>query len=224
MKKLIFASIALLAFGFTNAQTARFGMKGGLNVSTLSGDVDDASPKLGAHVGGLVEIKIAKRFSIQPELLLSLQGAKSEYSYYEPGYSFTSESKINLTYLNIPVLAKFYVTPKFSVEAGPQIGFLVGAKNKYSEVENNEGFVTSYSQTVSSKNGLATVDAAFDFGASYFFTDNMFLEGRFCVGITSIDGDSGFYRSNNGNGNDNYYYSGRSINNNVFQLSFGYRF
>lgn len=224
MKKLIFASIALLAFGFTNAQTARFGIKGGLNVSTLSGDVDDASPKIGAHIGGLVEIKIARRFSIQPELLLSLQGAKSEYSYSEPGYSESSESKIHLTYLNIPVMAKFYVVPKLSLEAGPQIGFLVGAKNKYSETIINGGEVSSYSQTVSSKSGLATVDAAFNIGASYYLTDNMFLQGRFCIGITSIDGDRGFYRSNNGNGNDNYYYVSNDITNNVFQLSFGYRF
>lgn len=224
MKKVMLALIAFLAIGTANAQSARFGIKGGLNVSNLAGDVDNASAKIGAHVGGLVEIKIAKKFAIQPELLLSLQGTKSDYSYSEPGYSYTSENKINLTYLNVPVMAKFYVIPKLSLEAGPQLGILVGAKNKYSETENDNGNVYSYSETADVKGGLKTIDAAFDFGASYYFTDHMFVQARFCIGISSIDGDSGFYRANNGNGNDNYYYRGNSITNNVFQASFGYRF
>lgn len=170
-----------------------------------------------------MEIKVAKKFAIQPELLLSLQGAKSEYSYSTFGYSYTSENKLNLAYINVPVMAKFYVIPNLSLEAGPQIGFLASAKNKYSEVENDGGFVTSYSATENIHSRLRTVDAAFNIGASYYFTDNMFLQGRFCFGLTSIDDNGRFVRVDNGNGNV-YYYGGSGVQNNVFQLSFGYRF
>ena len=220
---MLFSALALLAFGMAEAQTARFGVKGGLNVSTLSGDVDDASPKIGAHVGGLVEIKITNKFAIQPELLLSLQGAKSTYRESAPGYSYTSENKINLAYINVPVMAKFYVIPNLSLEAGPQLGVLVSAKNKYSETENDGGFVTSYSSTQDVKSGLKTVEAAFNIGASYYFTTNMFVQARFCIGLSSIDETGGYYRVDNGNGNV-YRYGGAAVQNNVFQASFGYRF
>jgi len=223
MKKMVLGAIAVLTFSIAGAQTARFGVKGGLNVSTLAGDVDDASPKIGAHVGGLVEIKITNKFAIQPEILLSLQGTKSEYRESAPGYDYTSESKINLTYLNFPVMAKFYVIPNLSLEAGPQLGVLVGAKNKYTETENDEGFVTTYSSTRDIKSGLKSVEAGVNFGASYYFTTHMFVQARFCIGISSIDENSGYYRVDNGNGNV-YRYNGSSVTNNVFQASFGYRF
>ncbi|WP_394773241.1 hypothetical protein [Flavobacterium sp.] len=41
MKKIILSAIAVMAFGFTNAQSTRFGVKGGLNLSNIvGGDVD----------------------------------------------------------------------------------------------------------------------------------------------------------------------------------------
>ena len=224
MKKIVLTFLALGAFGFVNAQTARFGIKGGLNVSTLSGDNNDASPKVGAHMGGLVEIKITNKFAIQPELLFSLQGAKSEYFYSEPGYSYSSENKINLSYINLPVMAKFYVIPKLSLEAGPQLGLLVGAKNKYTETENEGGFVQTYSSSSDIKGGLKTAEAALNLGASYHFTDHIFVQARFCIGLTSIDETGSYYRVDNGNGYVYRYGGGPAVTNNVFQASFGYRF
>ena len=58
----------------------------------------------------MAEIPIANRFSFQPELLYSGQG-----------------SSVNLNYLNIPLMAKYNLTKEFSLEAGPQIGFLLSA-------------------------------------------------------------------------------------------------
>lgn len=192
-------------------------------MATLAGDVDNSTPRVGVHAGGLVEIKIAPKFAIQPELLLSLQGAKSKYSEASPGYSYASENKINLTYLNFPVMAKFYVIPKLSLEAGPQIGLLVGAKNKYTETENDGGFVTTFSSTQDIKGGLKTAEASFNLGASYYFTDHFFTQARFCIGVTSIDETGTYYRVDNGNGFV-YRSGGRTLTNNVFQASLGYRF
>ena len=40
MKKLILSAIAIMAFAFSNAQETRFGVKGGLNLTNFTGDVD----------------------------------------------------------------------------------------------------------------------------------------------------------------------------------------
>jgi len=221
MKKVLFAAVALLAFGFTNAQTARFGVKAGLNVSSLTGNIENAEAKIGAHVGGLVEIKITNKFAIQPELLLSLQGAKNDYTRGAGNNRYTNEEKINLTYINIPVMAKFYVIPALSLEAGPQLGFLVDAENKYThtEVDGNSSFTVSRKRDI--KDNLRTLDAGFNLGASYYFTDNLFVQARYTIGLSSIDKND--YNNDDDDNIENYDYD-KGIHNGVLQASIGYRF
>lgn len=63
MKKIILAAIAVMAFGFANAQQTRFGIKGGLNMSTVvGGDVDNTKSLVGFHVGGFAEIHVVEKF------------------------------------------------------------------------------------------------------------------------------------------------------------------
>ncbi|OXG04434.1 outer membrane protein with beta-barrel domain [Flavobacterium araucananum] len=164
MKKIIFAAIAVMAFGFTNAQKTRFGVKGGLNLTSFSGgNYYDAKSLVGFQVGGFAEIKIIERLSIQPEVLFSTQGAKLD------GGSFGDfNSKLN--YINVPVLAKFYITKQFTVEAGPQIGFLVSAKTDGDDA----------------KDSFKSVDTGFNFGAGYNFTENVSVNLRYTVGLANI--------------------------------------
>ncbi|MFZ0598175.1 MAG: outer membrane beta-barrel protein, partial [Flavobacterium sp.] len=75
MKKVILCAIAIMAFGFANAQKTRFGVKGGLNIATIGG-ADESNALVGFQLGGFAEINIWKKLYIQPELLFSAQGAK----------------------------------------------------------------------------------------------------------------------------------------------------
>ncbi|WP_426483998.1 porin family protein [Flavobacterium sp. 2] len=163
MKKLILSAIALMAFAFSNAQETKFGVKGGLNITTFAGgDYWDAKSLVGFQVGGFAEIKIIDRLSIQPEVLYSAQGAKIEFA--------GSDSDIKLGYINVPVLAKFYITKQFTAEAGPQLGFLVSAKNEGEDVKDN----------------FKSVDTGFNFGLGYNFTDNFSAGIRYTVGLSNI--------------------------------------
>ena len=163
MKKIILAAIAVMAFGFTNAQETRFGIKGGVNLSTLTGEYEDDTKSLvGFTVGGFAEIKVIERLSIQPELLYSAQGAKFEDAFGK------YDAKLN--YLNIPVLAKFYITKQFTVEAGPQIGFLLSAK-----IDGEDA-----------KDFYKSADFGFNFGACYNFTDNFSAGIRYTVGLSGV--------------------------------------
>ena len=96
MKRIILAAIAVMVFGFANAQKTRFGIKGGLNISTVvGGDVDDTKSLIGFHVGGLAEIHVVEKFFIQPELLYSAQGTKVDGP-------LGTDADLKLNYLNIP--------------------------------------------------------------------------------------------------------------------------
>lgn len=192
MKRIFLIVIALMAFGVTNAQKTRFGIKGGLNITTLTGDID-ANSLVGFQIGGFAEINVIERLAIQPELLFSTQGADLQYI----GGSRNPDLKLN--YINIPVLAKFYITKKFTVEGGPQLGFLVSAKFDSNDV----------------KDSYRSVDTGFNFGAGYNFTDNLSAGIRYTVGISNVE------KSTNDSVED---YLDYSVRNNVFALSLAYKF
>jgi long-subunit fatty acid transport protein len=202
MKKITLSIVAVLAFGFANAQEVKFGAKAGLNVSTLTGDVNDASSRVGFHVGGFAEIKLSDKFSVQPELLYSAQGAKGSYNEFD-GMDITSiDVTTKLAYINVPVMAKYYVAEKFSLEAGPQIGFLVSAKEKYS--------AGGDSAEEDVKDAYKSIDFGVNFGAGYDFTENLSVGVRYNLGLSNI--------AKNEEGDNT------KIKSSVFSLSVGYKF
>lgn len=193
MKKIILSAVAVLAFGFTNAQDVKFGLKTGLNISNVTGDLEGTSSKTGLFFGGLAEIKISDKFSFQPELLFSSVGAKVVDS--DIAYNYKSEDKYILSYLNVPLMAKFYVADKFSLEAGPQLGFLLSAKSKYSI--NDDGYKESGTEDL--KDEVSSFDFGFNFGTSYDFTDNISAGVRYSVGLSNVFKDMGAFKAHNSN-------------------------
>lgn len=200
MKKVILAVVAVMSFAFANAQDVKFGLKGGINLSNFTGDIEDASSKVGFQVGGFAEFKLSDKFAIQPELLYSTQGAK----YKESEVNYLYKETINMGYLNVPVMAKYYVIDKLSIEAGPQIGFLLSAKDKWEETYLGE----KYSGKESIKDSFKTVDFSLNVGAGYDFTENVSAGIRYNFGVSNI---SDF--EDNG-----------KIHNNVISLFVGYKF
>ncbi len=209
MKKVILSVIAVVTFGFANSQDAKFGAKLGMNVATLSSkDSDGIKSKIGLNVGGFVEIKISETFAFQPELLFSMQGAKSSISTSDVGFTYTSENTGSLNYLNIPLMAKYFVIPKFSIEAGPQIGFLLSAKNEFTSTSNFGGITQTSSNSKDVKESYNSVDFGLNLGANYEITENIFAGIRYNLGLSDIA------KNNTGN----------SIKNSVFSLNAGYKF
>jgi len=129
MKKSI-VFILLLAGTTSFAQHFELGAKAGANFSNFTGASNSTEIKdktmVGFHVGGFVSLFVGNNFAIQPEVLLSTQGAKIENG--------TDKRDLTLTYINVPVMFKYRSTGGFYVEAGPQIGFKIHEK-KYGSSE-----------------------------------------------------------------------------------------
>lgn len=161
MKKILLLAV-LTALGFTNvnAQEIKFGAKGGLNFATISGDNTKGVDLVTSfNFGVLSEIPISDKFSFQPEIMYSGQG-----------YSF-NDNTIALSYLNIPLMGKYYVTKGLSVEAGPQIGFLLAAKNEKTDV----------------KDSFNTFDFGINFGLGYKLDNGLNFVARYNLGLTDIN-------------------------------------
>ncbi|MBF4518860.1 PorT family protein [Flavobacterium sp. ANB] len=201
MKKTMLTAMAVMAFVFLNAQETKFGLKGGANLSTLTGDTQHTSLKAGFHVGGFAEFKLSDKFSIQPEVLYSTQGTKEKGSGTDfQGQVYEIELNYKLAYINVPILAKYYVAEKFSLEAGPQIGFLVAAKRKYT--------APGVSEEDDVKKDFGSIDFGVDFGAGYDLTEKFSVGLRYNLGLTNLHKDIDYYK----------------IKNSVFSLSAGYKF
>ena len=215
MKKTIFLLVSLFTI-VSNAQDINYGAKLGLNISSFSGDVSDSKALIGFHLGGFAEIKINDKFSVQPELLFSTQGEKFEYSESDVDFgSYSEEGKTKLNYLNVPVLAKYYVAEKFAILAGPQIGILMSAKEDISITETFDGETDSFSESIDAKDFYKSLALSFNIGASYSFTDKIFVDARYNLGLSSIAKD---FTDEFGDS------SSFKIKNNVIQFSVGYKF
>lgn len=162
MKKILLTAAAVFAISFANAQDAKFGAKAGLNFSSIAG-FEGAKNQVGFHIGGYATISVSDKFAVQPELLYSAQGAK-----FEGG-------SLNLSYINIPVMAKFNVADKFNLEVGPQIGLLMSATAK-----SDNGGSEDY------KSLMNSTDFGLNFGAGYEVAENINVGLRYCLGLSQL--------------------------------------
>jgi hypothetical protein len=247
MKKIILTSFILcsvLAF----SQEIKFGAKAGLNLSNLRGNypvfneqttgADEADLKnksvIGFHIGGFAEFVLNEKFSVQPELLLSKQGSKVEFTatFYEFSDG-TGERDIEtltqrpkITYINLPIMFKYKVLEKLSIEFGPQIGYVISGKSAWTfegtddETEKIEidllkdGTYEFLGTTIVIKKGLNRLDYGLNIGASYDITEKLFIQGRYNLGLSTVD-------KNSTNGTDTKSWD---LKNSVIQISTGYRF
>lgn len=167
MKKLFLSAIAVLAFGFANAQSSemKFGVKAGFTPSsTFTGDFEGDATS-GFYVGGLVDLAVADNFHVQPELLYSTEGAK--------------DAKLN--YLRIPIMAKYYIMEGLSLQAGPELGFVAGGDSEIKDAVKSMDYGLGAGAGYELESGLM-FDARYNIGMA-----NIVKEGSGKLGTASIN-------------------------------------
>ncbi|MCB9201950.1 MAG: PorT family protein [Flavobacteriales bacterium] len=177
MKKLfLIAAVAVSTVVF--GQETKFGAKAGVNLANLTGDVENSDMKVGFYVGGYANIGITEVFSFQPELLYSAQGAKFE----ESGSGYSYEEKLNLSYLNIPLMLQYELAEGFKAEFGPQVGFLLSAKDKW------EGSYAGESESGDEdvKDAFKSIDFGLNIGLNYELESGLNFGARYNVGLSNI--------------------------------------
>jgi len=171
-----------MSFTFIQAQKKfNFGIKEGINYSSLNNINDNSykKSKTGINFGLLAEISLSDKFSIQPEILYSTQGVKTDMylntlAYPGPGPIYqpsTEKGKYIFNYIQIPVLAKVYLIKNLSFEIGPSFNLLTKSEQK------------SKSQT------YRKIGKDFEFsgalGLSYKLNKTIFVSSRFFKGFSN---------------------------------------
>ncbi len=162
MKKLFFMLFLLLLVTETTfAQGLSYGVKAGVNRSTITGM--DEKNRIGFVGGGFAAYRWPGWIALQGELLYSQQGAMQGANY---------DYLLSLDYLNVAVMANFYLVNGFNFQAGMQPGFLLRAQR-----ETAQGAVKMDCRTFSLNYALGI---GFDYGR---FTSSL----RYTLGANTIN-------------------------------------
>lgn len=151
MKRLMILAISLLAAGTVSAQRyppprhyagqgrqeqrrdnrddfyrIKLGIVGGVNISNIV-DVNNSNfstqTKAGLNIGGSLDIPIVYPLTFEGEVLYSQKGYRAATA----DGDFTQRSN----FIDVPLLAKLQLAPRFNFVIGPQISFLTSTQNVY---------------------------------------------------------------------------------------------
>ena len=210
---LLLAALALV----TSAQ-AQLGLKGGLNMALLNSKSDgaygsvSANEYLGYQLGVFYAHKLTEHVAVVPEVAYSRQNMQlrvDDYSIADAGYS--ARIRLNRSYLQVPVMLRASFG-KFYLEAGPQVGFLVGAHEKGTEYIGTIAGTTERNVDRSAADRYRRVDVSLCAGLG------MQLPAGFEINLRSASGLIAFNR-----GNEMAYTSRQDLKNQVLQASLSYQ-
>lgn len=179
--------VSLIAVSASAQKKLTFGPKAGISIANLHADNDDQNDqisgvKAGLVVGAFAEYRAVKWFAVSADVLFARKGAQNKFKASTSEFNTETENNFKLSYIDVPVLANFYVTKRLALKAGIQPSFLVGAKNKVSVTTNGE----SAKETVDLKDGLNKVDFAIPVGISYSFKMGLILDLRYHIACTDL--------------------------------------
>lgn len=157
-----------LLIGFPSLQAQEYfkmGGKGGVNIANIVGDHPDGDLRTSFHLGLVAEMPIFEKLYFGPEVLYSSQGSKAG-----------DVESLKLDYIQIPLMARYYVSQGLNIEAGPQIGFLISS-NVESQVVGGNVDLNDY---------LSNFDFGVNFGLGYKLVNGLFIQGRYNLGLANI--------------------------------------
>ncbi|WP_370089629.1 porin family protein [Ekhidna sp.] len=154
-KTLLTLSLVFISAVAFSQVSAGIGIKAGANFANTNISGSESITSL--HGGAYGLFKLAN-IGIQPEVLFSKQGS-----------SFTGGGEVNLDYVNIPVMVKFYLPAGLNFQAGPQFGMLLNA-------EDEDG--------TDLKDGLKNSDLSAALGAGWDAPFGLQFTARYVIGLS----------------------------------------
>jgi len=152
--------------GRSSGSSVSLGLKAGASLTNFTGaDAKVYDNRFGFHAGVFANIGLTRLFAFQPELLYSQKGAN---------YNNVTDVSQRLHYVDVP-LAFHVNSGGLFFEAGPQVGFLVGAKYQ------------SGNASTDIKSTLNSVDFGYLFGLGYQLKHGLGVGLRYNGGFTNVD-------------------------------------
>ena len=202
MKKLMIMAAFMVAAVTANAQgevgSLTIQPKIGMNLANVvnAKNIGDSKLLVGMAGGVEAEYVVADKFSVALGALYSKQGCAFKIP---DGLAVPVDYvHMSLDYLNIPIVANYYIIPGLAIKAGIQPSFLMGANLKAKANGNTS--------SVKIKDDLKTFDLAIPLGASYEYK-NVVFDVRYNLSVLKL----------------NKFEADKNLRNSVIQFTLGYK-
>ena len=198
MKKIMMIAAMMVATVAAKAQfepgTISLQPKVGLDLASVTGD--DTKYKAGFAVGLEGQYQLNNWFALSAAVMYQQQGFKIKD---------LDDIKWSNDYINIPIMAKFYVTKGLSLNAGLQPGFMVKSKFKIADAD------------LDVKDACNKFDLSIPLSIAYELPMGLTFEARYTYGVTNVGKDVFDSKTSS---YDKLY----NNKNSVFQITVGYKF
>ncbi|MRI62618.1 PorT family protein [Ornithobacterium rhinotracheale] len=180
MKKIILSTLfAVVGLCSVQAQHLDFGVRGAYNYANLRGSSSTGlklEGRNGYQIGLFAEVPLLGKWSVQPEIYYSTQGAKEV---------FTQGDEFKTKNINIPLLAKYYIVSGLNLQFGPQISFNTGNDYKF-----NKARVTDAWKNISNGDMAKGTNFGAVLGLGYRVPlVGLSVDARYTLGLTNVVND-----------------------------------
>ncbi|GGC29136.1 hypothetical protein GCM10011386_21460 [Parapedobacter defluvii] len=143
------------------------GIRAGVNVATLSNI--NADFKTDFYAGGILSLNLGQRYTLQPELIYTRQGANHVVFVDEEETGQPSrEENVTIQYLSLGVINKFYFVEGFHGLVGPSLDMKIGKNFPRIDFDDDD---------------YGGVDLGIALGLGYTLPFGLTVEGRFKTGL-----------------------------------------
>ena len=160
-KTLLTLSLVFVTVVAFSQASVSIGIKAGANFANADSEIN--TDGITSFHGGAYGLLKFGNIGVQPELLFSKQGAS------------LSGDDLDLSYVNIPVMLKFYLPLGLNLQAGPQFGILTNAENGSTDV----------------KDSFKNSDLSAALGAGWDAPFGLQFSARYVLGLSDINDVSG---------------------------------
>jgi|MTBAKSStandDraft_2_1061841.scaffolds.fasta_scaffold01381_15 opacity protein-like surface antigen len=180
MKKMIFVVLALiLVVGMVQASDMRFGAKAGLTLGNVNKDVEDLGMpaeadkkmRMGMTFGAMMHMPVGESMVFMAEGAYIQKGVVVEF--------MDEEMTMKIDYLQFDALMKYAFADAFGIYAGPGFGFVMAAEEEYP------------GGSMDIKDFVKSSEFSLNFGAQFMATENIVLDARYNMGLTTIPDEEG---------------------------------
>jgi len=168
-KAILILSLFLVCAFFAQLCYSQIDLVLGLTKSSITGGESWKDP-IGVQLGAIIPVfNINESMSVRVEANISMQGARWEESVYS--------GRLNLLYINVPVVLRYQTESGLFAEAGIQPGILLSAKDKWEDI------------TEDYKDYMNIFDMSIPVEVGYQINDKVGVGIRVIPGITDITED-----------------------------------
>lgn len=207
MKKLTgIGAILLFLTAYVSQAQATFGIRAGLNaarwqgeaaqniqgLTEFTGGVTSTRTVPGFHAGAYVNLPVTGFLSVEPGLFYSQKGFSMTGSFSSDRMEFLN-ARATVTnqahYIDMPILAKVYLTEGFHLFAGPQVSYLVN--NTVRTRASVLGF-SVLNQEFNTTGSFGKLDVGISGGMGYKFGNGFNLQAGYDYGLRRLDARNSF--------------------------------